>query len=63
MKLGKSPGLDGLFVLNYKTFSEILTQPFLRVFNTLAQLSQPLVQLLEAHITILDKMDKDATLV
>ncbi|XP_077341175.1 uncharacterized protein LOC143986639 [Lithobates pipiens] len=51
LKPGKSPGPDGLSAPYYKAFTEILTTPFLRAFNSLSNSETPFHRLLEAHIT------------
>lgn len=60
---GKSPGPDWLTVSYYKTFHEILTPFFAKTFNSLHSTQQISRDLLEAHITVIPKPGKDATIV
>lgn len=75
MKVGKSPGPDGFSVPYYKSFTKILLPRFLKAFNLVSQESQRVGEiqehtpsrhphssaLLQAHITVLPKGDKDPT--
>lgn len=59
MKLGKAPDPDGLPLQYYKTFSHILKTQFLKTFQSLKSEKQIPTQLLEAHITVIPKENKD----
>lgn len=63
LKMSKSPGPDGLTVSYYKSFADILLPKFITAFNSLASTPQACKDILEAHITLLPKPDKDPTLV
>lgn len=60
MKPDKSPGPDGLTVGYYKTCTELLLTFFLNFFASPTLLP---LDLLTAHITVIPKPGKDATLV
>lgn len=60
-KLGKSPGPDGFSAAYYKTFSDLLAHPFLLTFNLLLEQAVPQNKLLEAHISVIPKPEKDST--
>lgn len=63
LKAGKSPGPDGFTAVYFKTFTEALTGPFLKAFNSLSSSTLPFHRLLKAHITVIPKEGKDTTLV
>lgn len=59
MKRGKSPGPDGFTIQYYKTFLPILWSPFKAAFNALLDVHDPPTSLLEVHITVIPKGNKD----
>lgn len=61
VKPGKSPGPDSLPAVYYKTFSDILSAPFLKAFNPLSAETPLSSGLLEAHISVIPKEGKDPT--
>lgn len=61
LKAGKSPGPDRFRGTYFKTFTETLSTPFLKAFNSLYSSTLPFHRLLEAHITVILKENKDAT--
>lgn len=63
LKIGKSPGPDRLSTVYYKTFIETLATPFLGAFNSLASKPNGLQGLLEAHLSVISKENKDHMLV
>lgn len=63
MKPGKSPGPDGLTTQYYRSFSDKLIPHFLSAFNLDDSLTHHSLQLLEVHIIVLPKGDKDRGLV
>lgn len=63
MKPGKSPGPDGFSAQYYKTFLTQLSEPFLSTFNALPETATCPPSLLEAHIVVLPKGDRDPTAV
>lgn len=63
LKPGKSPGPDGLPTSYYKTFTDMLTPHLLKTFNALLTSPTKHLDILEAHITVIPKHGKDATLV
>lgn len=62
MKVGKSPGPDGLPLIYYKSFLETLSPQMLKAFNSLAVPSTSPGNMLEAHIAVIPKADKDPSL-
>lgn len=63
IKPGKSPSPDGFTTQYYKIFSDALLPYFLQAFNSAITQTPHSLQLLEAHITVLPKGDKDRCLV
>lgn len=63
MKPGKSPGPDGFTTKYYKPFSAQLLTHFLLAINSVSACSQHSPQLLEAHVMVLPKRNKDPSLV
>lgn len=63
MNPGKSPGLGGLSLDYYRTFTDTLAPHFLHTINSLSSNPQTLNNLLEAHVTVIPKPGKDATVV
>lgn len=59
LKLGKSPGPNGLSAAYYKTFTDVLNNMFLAAFNSLASKPNGLQGLLEEHISVIPKEGKD----
>lgn len=58
LKMGKSPGLDGLSASYFKMFADILSATFLKAFNSFSSSSLSFHRLLEAHITVILKEGK-----
>lgn len=63
MKPGKSPGHDCFTTQYYKKFLPQLSGPFLSTFNVLPEATTQPTSLLEAHIVVLPKGDRDPTIV
>lgn len=63
MKMGKSPGPDGLSAAYYKSFPNILLPLLAKALNNLTPDLAAHNDLLEAHITLIPKQGKDPTLV
>lgn len=63
LKLGKSPDPDGLTLSYYKSFPDTLIPQLVKVFNNLTPSSIASKEILETHITLIPKPDKDPTLV
>lgn len=63
MKPGKISGRDGLSTQYYRSFSSHLLPHFLRVFNSDSVCSTHSPQLLEGHVMVFPKGDKDPSLV
>lgn len=59
MKVGKSPGPDGLPLLYYKCFLDELAPKFLQIFNSLSSPHVSLGRMLEAYIAVIPKEGKD----
>lgn len=60
---GQEPRTVGLKTRYYKTFSNALLPHFLRAFNSDSALTSHSPQLLEAHVTVIPKDDKEPSLV
>lgn len=63
MKPDKSPGLDGLTLGYYKTYTELLLPFFLFAYNSFASPLIPLRHVMTAHFTVIPKPGKDSSLV
>lgn len=63
MKSGKSPDPDGLTTQYFKSFSDKILPFFLQAFNAVGSTPNHSQQLLEAHISVLFKGEKDRELV
>lgn len=63
LKMGKSPGPDGLTVSYYKSFTNVLFPYFTKAFNFLSSSPQANKDILKAHITLTLKPGKDTTMV
>lgn len=61
IKLGKNPGPDGLAGVYYKTFLDHLSSRFLLAFNTMSTQMNFQHHLMEVHIMVIPKGDKDHT--
>lgn len=62
-KPGKSLDSDGFTTQYYKTLTDVLLPHFLKAFNSDMTQTPHSTQLLEAHITVIHKGDKDCSLV
>lgn len=60
MKTGKVPGPDGFTLCYYKTFQDILGEPFLEAFNTLQDIPPEYPSMFHAHILVIPKEGKDS---
>lgn len=63
LKPGKSPGPDGLTTGYYQTYIDILKPHFLQAFNSVSSGNPPPRDLLAAHVTVIPKPNKDASMV
>lgn len=63
LKTGKSSGPDGLMVGYYMSFPDTLIPQLVKAFNNLTPSSIASKDILEAHIALIPKPDKDTMLV